>query len=254
MGLETAEYITQLVSNWPLATDKRREGDDHLRLIKQVLKNTFPNLDGPVTATPEQLNGIPAGLDSIAVEIIKHLVPKRVVMAFAGTEEQVPVGWALCDGRTVDGFGAVPDLRGKFIIAASTQYAAGTSGGATSVATSVNGSHSHTTQEVALSLNQMPAHAHKLWVQGGSGDGSGTTNRFETAAQDIVIAGENDTGATKKYLQSNSASKQLVENTGAGQGHSHGVNSAGDHTHSVAVLPPYYSLAYIIKTSEYAAP
>lgn len=44
MGLESATYISSLnVSNPVGASDSRREGDDHLRLIKAVLKNTFPS-------------------------------------------------------------------------------------------------------------------------------------------------------------------------------------------------------------------
>lgn len=56
MPLETASYIKQLDVNNPAATDFLAQADDHLRLIKTVLKNTFPNLDGPVTATSTQLS------------------------------------------------------------------------------------------------------------------------------------------------------------------------------------------------------
>lgn len=50
------KFITALVNTNPLAADDRREGDDHIRGIKNVLHNTFPNLDGQVTATPAALN------------------------------------------------------------------------------------------------------------------------------------------------------------------------------------------------------
>lgn len=43
MGLETGTYINDLTPSWPLASDQKRQGDDHIRLIKDVLKNTFPN-------------------------------------------------------------------------------------------------------------------------------------------------------------------------------------------------------------------
>lgn len=58
MPLETASYIKQLDVNNPAATDFLAQADDHLRLIKAVLKNTFPNLDGPVTATSAQLSTV----------------------------------------------------------------------------------------------------------------------------------------------------------------------------------------------------
>ena len=42
MSIEVATYITDLQPVNPPATDPRGQGDDHLRLIKQVLQNTFP--------------------------------------------------------------------------------------------------------------------------------------------------------------------------------------------------------------------
>lgn len=47
MALETATYIGDLVGTNPVgATDKVKFGDDHLRMIKQTLQATFPNLVG----------------------------------------------------------------------------------------------------------------------------------------------------------------------------------------------------------------
>jgi hypothetical protein len=42
MGIESGNYITNLDSANPLSSDNVSEGDDHLRLIKNVLKKTFP--------------------------------------------------------------------------------------------------------------------------------------------------------------------------------------------------------------------
>lgn len=57
MGLESATFISQLVSTNPVgATDQKSQGDDHLRLIKSVLQSTFPNLSGAVTADQTELN------------------------------------------------------------------------------------------------------------------------------------------------------------------------------------------------------
>lgn len=39
MGLETGTSIAALNALWPLGSDPRSQGDDHLRLIKSVLKN-----------------------------------------------------------------------------------------------------------------------------------------------------------------------------------------------------------------------
>ena len=45
MGIETGNYINDLDADWPLATDNVSDGDNHLRLIKKVLKASFPGVD-----------------------------------------------------------------------------------------------------------------------------------------------------------------------------------------------------------------
>lgn len=47
MGLESAQYVSNLVSTNPTSSDVRSQGDDHLRLIKGALKSTFPNASRP---------------------------------------------------------------------------------------------------------------------------------------------------------------------------------------------------------------
>lgn len=42
MGLETATFISDFDASLPTSTDLRSQGDDHIRLEKTVLKNTFP--------------------------------------------------------------------------------------------------------------------------------------------------------------------------------------------------------------------
>ncbi len=51
MGLESATYINDLVTSNPLGNDGKSQGDDHIRLIKQVLQNTFPNIAATVQAS-----------------------------------------------------------------------------------------------------------------------------------------------------------------------------------------------------------
>ena len=43
MGIETATFISDLVTTNPVATDQVSTADDHLRLIKSVLQSTFPD-------------------------------------------------------------------------------------------------------------------------------------------------------------------------------------------------------------------
>lgn len=56
MPLETGTYISDLVTSNPVGTDTIDKADDHLRLIKSTVKNTFPNISGAVTPTHTDLN------------------------------------------------------------------------------------------------------------------------------------------------------------------------------------------------------
>ena len=61
MPVEQATYISELQQDWPAGPEPESQGDDHIRLLKAALQNTLPNLDGPVTGTPEQLNNVSLG-------------------------------------------------------------------------------------------------------------------------------------------------------------------------------------------------
>ena len=50
------QYIDDLNATYPYETDPLGQIDDHLKNIKAVIKQTFPNIDGPVTATQADLN------------------------------------------------------------------------------------------------------------------------------------------------------------------------------------------------------
>lgn len=47
MGLETFGFIDDLNPSFPFGSDDVSEGDDHIRGVKETLKNTFPSNDGP---------------------------------------------------------------------------------------------------------------------------------------------------------------------------------------------------------------
>ena len=56
MTVETGTYINSLNAQFPPETDALSEIDEHLKIIKSTIKNTFPNVDAAVTATPTELN------------------------------------------------------------------------------------------------------------------------------------------------------------------------------------------------------
>jgi microcystin-dependent protein len=212
MGLETGNYPSDLVETNPLGTDDRSQGDDHIRLLKHVLKTTFPNVNGAITATEEQINQVAA--DGTLC------FPGMIVM-WSGDVTSIPAGWKLCNGTgTISTGGAVPDLRSRFIVGTATNsggtYNVGQTGGSANII--VTG----TTNGHALTINQIPSHNHTLsTLRGNNGGGS--------YIQDADSTPEIRSGAT--------------DFTGGGQAHSHGLNV----TLTNANLPPYYALAFLIK-------
>lgn len=65
MALEVATYINGLNPANPAGSDPLAQADDHFRLIKTTLKNTFPNIDGPVTLTDDQINALETRIDAL---------------------------------------------------------------------------------------------------------------------------------------------------------------------------------------------
>lgn len=58
MALESATYISDLVPTNPAHTDLLSQADGHLRLIKQVIQNTFPSVNNVVSANDSDLSAI----------------------------------------------------------------------------------------------------------------------------------------------------------------------------------------------------
>lgn len=68
MALEVGTHIDDLNQTNPVSTDGIGQADDHIRLIKKTLLNTFPNITGPVLATQDELN-FTDGLTSSTAEL-----------------------------------------------------------------------------------------------------------------------------------------------------------------------------------------
>jgi microcystin-dependent protein len=97
--LETATYLSDLVTSNPAASDPLSNADDHLRLLKATVKATFPNF----TAAP--LNSTQAQLDAITALLVNGVLrgngaaPAGLIADFGSTT--APTGWLLCDGQAV---------------------------------------------------------------------------------------------------------------------------------------------------------
>jgi len=113
MGLETGNFISDLNAANPTATDPVSKGDDHIRLVKKCVQQSFPNITGEVTATQDDLNKV-AGGETVNVT--------GMITMFGG--DTPPNGWLACDGAAIpveyaDLIAIVgantPDLRGQFV-------------------------------------------------------------------------------------------------------------------------------------------
>lgn len=67
MALETASYVGGLVAANPLANDPKSQGDDHLRLIKAALLNTFAGFTGMVVVAGTEAQGATANDYTVTV-------------------------------------------------------------------------------------------------------------------------------------------------------------------------------------------
>lgn len=224
MGLESATYISGLNTSNPASGDAVSFGDDHLRLLKSVLKATLPNANAaingihtgttaPTSTSAGQLWYDTSGTGELkvrnkadsaftAVDTTSSALPAGVIAMWSGSAASIPSGWVICDGNN-----STPNLTGRFVIHADADsggtYDVGDTGGSTT-----SGAHTLTTAE-------MPSHTHSYLQRGftKSDPGSGS--------QDF-----SDEGGS--------------QNTGSAGG-------GGAHSHA-NTIPPYYALCYIMKT------
>ena len=83
MTIEAAVYVDGLNASYPEGSSDAKEGDNHLRLVKSVLKATFPYMTGPVLVAQTELNYL-TGLSS---NLVSQLAAKAPLSspALAGT-------------------------------------------------------------------------------------------------------------------------------------------------------------------------
>lgn len=197
-----------------------------------------------ITATTGTFQNMPTA-NGVAV------VPAGVIWMWSGSIASIPSGWALCDGTN-----GTPDLRNRFIMGAGSTYAPGDTGGAASATTSSNGTHSHTgsTDGHTLTTAQIPAHQHTgVTNADGAHDhavfSQSGASGFNFAGVEYFASGisSNITGARRTDINGLHQHSFTTNAEGGGQAHSHGISSDGAHTHTVATVPPYYALAFIMK-------
>jgi len=164
-------------------------------------------------------------------------VPLKGIIMWSGSISSIPTHWSLCNGQTVNGH-VTPDLRNRFVVGAWSDgandawpnLAPGDTGGS---ADAITVSHTHTTNSTGSHGHGVsdPGHRHSInYTNSHSNDG----NPEESGTG---YSGTHNTNTSTTGISINS-----------GGSHSHSVNSSGSSgTHKN--LPPYYALAYIMRTS-----
>lgn len=113
------------------------------------------NTTGIVTNTSEilprqQILSVPYAIHAMAADtFLNGYVPKGAILLWSGSTNDIPSGWALCDGTL-----STPDLRGRFVVGSGGAYSAGATGG------SSTHNHGGATQGHTLTIAEIPPHSH----------------------------------------------------------------------------------------------
>ena len=107
MALESATYISDLVSTNPTGSDGKAAGDDHIRLLKSTVKATFPNVTGAVTPTHTELNYV-NGVTSAIQTQLDAKNDKAAVYGTLGTHVFAKAPSATIGGATIAGSSLEP--------------------------------------------------------------------------------------------------------------------------------------------------
>ena len=141
------------------------------------------------------------------------------IIMWSGSVASIPSGWSLCDGTN-----STPDLRNRFVVGASSGTGDTTYPGLSVDAT--GGSADAVVVEHAHSITD-PEHTHTVQEYDGSQS----------------LAGGNATAGFDKPAYSSSQRTTSSESTGITSTNAEGVSGTNQN------LPPYYALAFIMRTS-----
>ena len=156
---------------------------------------------------------------------VRDIIPAGVILMWSGSVASIPAGWLLCNGTS-----GTPDLRNRFIVGAGSTYTPGNTGGS---ANTTLPSHTHTFS-TSTTAGQ-GAHEHfyaELGVFLNFGGGSRITSNRDSS------------GAFTGYRVMDTDGVNLGQHVHTVAGTTASAGSSGTN----ANLPPYYALAYIMKS------
>ena len=155
MGLETGSYIQDLNASNPFSTDIVSEGDDHLRLVKKILKKQFPSLGAQaVTISASAINNLSGVKSNVQAQI-------DALVAVVEANDEIPPGAAMLFYNAWSSalfganwkFAALPDNYMVVVNNANGGTNGGTAGGSVDP---TNFSHFHTTDGHRLTQTEVP--------------------------------------------------------------------------------------------------
>jgi microcystin-dependent protein len=245
MGLETTvNFISDLNPLNPADGDLAKDGDNHIRLIKAAVKQTFPNITGAVTASHADLN--------------TRLFPTGGIIFWSGSIGSIPLGWLLCDGTN-----GTPDLRDRFVVGAGSSYVVGATGGAGSVALAETHIpiHTHTVSGTTRCHSNDHSHSGNTGTAGAhshnftygyrfAADGGYGTAYFGTPMAPVGGLGNTALRTQSDMIDVQGTHLHSFTTGGASVNHTHNfsaVSSAFGGSSAHENRPPYFALAYIMK-------
>lgn len=232
-----------LVEGDPNKIIKGTELDAEFVAIQTAIA-TKANLNSPVFTGIPRAPTAAVGTNTTQVAttafVMANAIPVGGIIMWSGTVATIPANWALCNGSN-----GTPDLRNKFIIGAGSTYSPSNTGGSATV---------------TLVEANLPAHTH-TWTGTTSNAGSHTHTATDSGHTHVVPnivkveasnGGTTDAGDNAVYGSRNteSASANITISTAAS--HVHDVTGTNANTGSgtaVNILPPYFALAYIMRTA-----
>ena len=157
------------------------------------------------------------GIIGVANTSTGTTIPTGMISLWYGSIGSVPLGWYLCDGTN-----GTPDLRDKFVVGAGSTYSVAATGGS---ADAIVVSHNHTATSTSTVTDT--GHVHAVYSAGQKCPTGGNEQPLGPSG----VSGYNTASAVTGITVATSTT-----NTSAGTS---GTN---------ANLPPYYALAYVMKS------
>lgn len=189
-------------------------------------------IDTIATGTANNTSALVATSAGLVQKIDAAPVPKGGIIMWSGAILEIPDGWRLCDGGTINGM-TTPNLVNNFVVGAGNTYDVDDTGGS---ADAVVVSHTHTVTESGAHT-----HTYKDTIFSESGNAAGNATYIDNRDQIIGTTGRHTSTTVSGQVWSYNENRTIA--------------SSGAHTHTIGTtgeagtnknLPPYYALAYIM--------